>query len=46
MTKADLKAINDGLRGLRALLPLMHEPSNVKQVTDAIKELEALRAST
>ena len=45
MTKADLKAINDGLRAYRALLPLMHEPSNVKQVADAIKKLEALKAT-
>ena len=44
MTKKDLAAINDGLRAYRALLPLMHEPSNVRQVTDAIKKLEALKA--
>ena len=44
MTKKDLAAINDGLRAYRALLPLMHEPSNVRQVTDAIKQLEALKA--
>tara|TARA_R110002012_G_scaffold84048_2_gene210844 strand:+ start:374 stop:550 length:177 start_codon:yes stop_codon:yes gene_type:complete len=44
MTKKDLAAIDDGLRAYRALLPLMHEPSNVRQVTDAIKQLEALKA--
>jgi len=45
MTKTDLKAINDSLLAYRALLPLMHEPSNVRQVTDAIKKLEALKAA-
>jgi hypothetical protein len=45
MTTKDLTAVNDSLRAYRALLPLMHEPSNVKQVTDAIKQLEALKAS-
>ena len=44
MTKADLKAINDGLRAYRELLPLMHEPSNVRQVTDAIRKLENIKA--
>jgi hypothetical protein len=43
MTKADLKAINDSLRAYRELLPLMHEPSNVKQVTDAIRKLENIK---
>lgn len=43
MKKADLKAIDDGLRAYRALLPLMHEPSNVKQVNDAIKGLENIK---
>ncbi len=43
MTKADLQAIDDGLRAYRELLPLMHEPSNVKQVTDAIKQLESIK---
>lgn len=45
MNKKDLAAINDGLRAYRELLPLMHEASNIKQVTDAIKQLEALKES-
>ena len=45
MNRTDLKAINDSLRAYRELLPLMHEPSNIKQVTDAIRKLESLKAS-
>ncbi len=45
MNKKDLAAIDDGLRAYRELLPLMHEPSNIKRVSDAIKQLEALKAS-
>ena len=43
MNKKDLAAINDSLRAYRELLPLMHEPSNVKQVTDSIRKLESIR---
>ena len=44
MNKTDLNAINDSLRAYRELLPLLHEPSNVKQVTDAIRKLESIKA--
>jgi len=44
MNRTDLNAINDSLRAYRELLPLMHEPSNRKQVTDAIKHFESLKA--
>ena len=43
--RMDLNAINDSLRAYRELLPLLHEPSNIKQVTDAIKHFESLKAS-
>jgi hypothetical protein len=43
MTTKDLAAINDSLKAYRELLPLMHEPSNVKQVTDAIRKLENIK---
>ena len=43
--RLDLNAINDSLRAYRELLPLLHEPSSVKQVNDAIEHYESLKAS-
>jgi len=43
MKKTDLAAINASLRAYRELLPLIHEPSNVKQVKDEIKRLESIK---
>lgn len=43
MNKKKLTAINNLLRTYRELLPLMHEPSNVKQVTDEIRRLENIK---
>ena len=43
MKRTDFNAINDSLRAYREILPLLHEPSSVKQVTDAIKKLESIK---
>lgn len=45
MTTKDLAAIKNSLRAYRALLPLMHDDENIKEVSQAIKHYEALLAS-
>jgi len=42
MTSKDLAAINDSLKAYRELLPLMHNPENIKEVIQAIQRYEAL----
>ena len=44
MNKKKLTAINNLLRTYRELLPLLHEPSDRKEVTDQIKRLESMKA--
>lgn len=42
MTKQDKAAIKASLKTYRELLPLLHAPETIKQVTDAIKAYESL----
>jgi hypothetical protein len=42
MTQADKAAIKASLKTYRELLPLLHAPETIKQVTDAIKAYELL----
>ena len=44
MTTSDLKAIKSSLKAYRELLPLMHSPENIKEVSEAIKAYERLLA--
>tara|TARA_B100001559_G_C16485184_1_gene615691 strand:- start:1914 stop:2054 length:141 start_codon:yes stop_codon:yes gene_type:complete len=44
MTANDLKAVKGSLKAYRELLPLMHSPENIKEVSEAIKAYERLLA--
>lgn len=42
MTKQDTAAIKSSIKAYKEILPLLHAPDSIKQVSDAIKFYEAL----
>jgi hypothetical protein len=44
MTKQEIAACKSSIKSYKEILPLLHAPDSIKQVTDAIKFYEALLA--